>query len=801
MNTEIASASKTGLETQAKSASRRFWTCAGQGMIEFALILPIVLLFVLGMIETGHLLAVYSGVSGAAKQSARYGSVGGDNAQGTTFYLDCQGMRQTAKRTALMHNLSNNDINIAYDRGTITSTLGLCGSDNIPRFSDTGTQMTEANSSSLINSGRVVVSITTTYQPLVPLIPIPPLPMTFVAARTIFTSIEGAPATPRPPTDLSIAILDQPDPVAPTATLTYTLQINNAGPGTATSITVVDQLPSGLTFQSASGSGWSCGFASGTVTCLMASLAQGATSNITILVTAPSTGRTLTNTATVSSTRADPNTGNNTAAIQTTVLTASDLVVSQVDTPDPALPSSVITYTISVSNQGLETASFITVTDQLPAGTSLLSFSGSGWTCAAGGGAVTCTRPSLPVGAAPNIVLTLTAPGSIGVITNTVSITAATNDVNPSNNTSEAQTTIATDVDLAITQTDSPDPAGMNDSLTYVIRVTNNGPSPANSVTMLDTFPTGTTFISASGVNWTCNRSGNVVTCSLPSLAIGAAPDITLVVRAPNSGASLTNTVQVSSATSESNLSNNTATETTTVLACNPNVVSAADSRVLASLPQVQADGSQASEVLVTLRDNCGNLLAGHPVSLASSRGVVDTITPGNGATNANGQFTFPVTSAFVSPYASGTFQPSTFTATSGSTTIQQTANIAFVCVVGSTAPFSIPQDVKYLFTNNTGLNRRLVSITLTWPNGGARALNIVNFGPDQIWNGNGSSSPYTINSWNAGDQTLSAGASKFLQLIFNYNLPGTGQYTLVTQWDNTAGGSVCTAPAVTVTR
>ena len=45
-----------------------------QGMVEFALILPILLLVILGIIEFGRLLFFYSSVTSASREAARYGS-------------------------------------------------------------------------------------------------------------------------------------------------------------------------------------------------------------------------------------------------------------------------------------------------------------------------------------------------------------------------------------------------------------------------------------------------------------------------------------------------------------------------------------------------------------------------------------------------------------------------------------------------------------------------------------------------------------------------------------------------------
>jgi len=165
--------------------------------VEFAIILPLLLLLTLGIIEVGHWLAVYSSASSAANQAARYGAVAGLNADGTAFYLDCTGIRASAKRTAFLQGLSDSDIQVMYDTGLVTSTIGACDSNNVPRFTTDGTAMTNVNSDELVNGGRIVVTVTTIYNPIVPIVPIPPLPLTFVSARTIFTAIDGP--TPVPP--------------------------------------------------------------------------------------------------------------------------------------------------------------------------------------------------------------------------------------------------------------------------------------------------------------------------------------------------------------------------------------------------------------------------------------------------------------------------------------------------------------------------------------------------------------------------------------------------------------------------
>ena len=48
-----------------------------QGMVEFALILPVLLMMLLGIMEGGRLLFFYSSVTTASREGARYGSAVG----------------------------------------------------------------------------------------------------------------------------------------------------------------------------------------------------------------------------------------------------------------------------------------------------------------------------------------------------------------------------------------------------------------------------------------------------------------------------------------------------------------------------------------------------------------------------------------------------------------------------------------------------------------------------------------------------------------------------------------------------
>src|SRR2546426_227956 len=86
--------------------------------------------------------------------------------------------------------------------------------------------------------------------------------------------------------DLSITKTDNPDPVNAGATLTYTVTVTNGGPSTAANVQVTDNLPAGVTFQSASGTGWTCMQAAGVVTCTRGSVVPGGRLSVTCTLAA-----------------------------------------------------------------------------------------------------------------------------------------------------------------------------------------------------------------------------------------------------------------------------------------------------------------------------------------------------------------------------------------------------------------------------------------------------------------------------------------------------------------------------------
>lgn len=121
----------------------------------------------------------------------------------------------------------------------------------------------------------------------------------------------------------------------------------------------------------------------------------------------------------------------------------ADLALSKtanLSSPPVAFGGGPVTYTLAVTNNGPTGASSVSVTDPLPAGSGFVSATGSGWTCGFAAGVVTCTTPSLAVGPAAPISLTITAPSvkHSEMVSNTATVSAGTSDPNPGNNSSTA---------------------------------------------------------------------------------------------------------------------------------------------------------------------------------------------------------------------------------------------------------------------------------------------------------------------------------------------------------------------------
>ncbi|MFM8322000.1 MAG: TadE/TadG family type IV pilus assembly protein [Chloroflexota bacterium] len=149
----------------------------GQGMVEFALILPILLLLLLGIVEVGRLLVIYSSVQAASREGARYAAAAGHPVGSTTpYYLDTAGIQAAARRVTVLTGLSG--VNVSYDEGPGS------GSNQCP-----GTPITVSQASDIEARDRVNVNVRAVYTPLFGLTALRPFTITATTCRTIIKQV------------------------------------------------------------------------------------------------------------------------------------------------------------------------------------------------------------------------------------------------------------------------------------------------------------------------------------------------------------------------------------------------------------------------------------------------------------------------------------------------------------------------------------------------------------------------------------------------------------------------------------
>lgn len=344
-------------------------------------------------------------------------------------------------------------------------------------------------------------------------------------------------------TTLTVAIDDSADPVIVSTNYNYTTVVTNTGARTANSVSAVIHLDASLAFVSGSGTGWSVSNASGVVTCTRATLAVGAAPTITITATAGAS-------AISASTTADASASNAPAATQDTEATAiiatTTLAVAINDSADPVTVLTNFDYSIIVTNTGSASASSVSAVIVLDSTLTFVSGSGTGWSVSNSSGTVTCTRASLAVGAAPTITITATA----GAVPRTDSTTADASAFNAAAATQDVETTniSAAGTTLTVAISDSVDPAITAVNFNYSVVVTNTGSIAAATVSSVMVLDASLTFVSGSGTGWSVSNSSGTVTCTRATLAVGAAPMITITATTGGSALTASTTADASAA-------------------------------------------------------------------------------------------------------------------------------------------------------------------------------------------------------------------------------------------------------------
>ena len=326
-----------------------------------------------------------------------------------------------------------------------------------------------------------------------------------------------------------------------------------------------------------------------------------------------------------------------TSPVTMDVRTQSDVSITKTMTPRTVAVGAPITATLTVTDNGPNTATGVQVTDPLDGWVNIaVDTSGApGASCTATAG-LACTLPDMSNAQTAVIVVTGNLPASTPTsqltMTNLARVSTTTFDPDLSNNLASDTVLLTQQADLRVTKTLASTSMTPGNTVTYNLQVTNNGPSDAAGIVLTDAVPAASaaalSITDASSPDMTCT-SDVTATCTLASLPAGQSTTVTVTAQLTPSaagGAAFANTANVTATTPDPDVSNNTATATSTV-------------------------GSPSADVRVTKTASPATVTAGGPVTYtitatnwgpsdAAAVSVTDTLPTSviiNSATNSRG--------------------------------------------------------------------------------------------------------------------------------------------------------------------
>ena len=318
-------------------------------------------------------------------------------------------------------------------------------------------------------------------------------------------------------------------------TITWSIKVENIGAGTATGVTLTDNLPAGIHWTEAENDCTISGAdGSQVLSCTVGTLAAGASKTYQVSgVTDKADCGTVNNTASATATNEPSNVlGNNSDNGSVAVLCAT---VTLDKTADNATVSagSGIGFVLSWGNSTGGKATGVVVSDNLP-GTAGLHWiiagsTGTGSTCqisgADGSQVLTCNVGDIPGNTAVSgtvHVTSVTTAQSCAVIPNTGHVTT-TNDGSADDTASV--TVLCPDLEVVKT---GNGPLNAGDTATFTIVLTNHGPGAAANVTLTDQLPSGTWTLGGANAASCAINGSNLLTCDFGTVAANASRTITV---------------------------------------------------------------------------------------------------------------------------------------------------------------------------------------------------------------------------------------------------------------------------------
>ena len=364
-----------------------------------------------------------------------------------------------------------------------------------------------------------------------------------------------------PPTDLGVGKRVSDNTPRVGTNITFTLTVTNFGPYTADLLILRDVLPAGLTYSNSLATVGSYDSLSGDWTILNMPSNSTATLVITAGVDQASAGWAITNTTYFTFVdRPDTNTLNNTSSVSM-LIRSVDLGMGKRISTNLIGVTNLITYTVSITNFGPDTALSVVVTDSIPSGLLFTSATVSV------GSYVTNTGlwavGDLANGQTATLIITARVDAASGglMLTNTATaLTAGLGDTNAANDSASVLLNVV-GADLGVTKTpDNPGPyPGSN--VVYTIVLTNQGPSEATGISLTERLTNGLTYVTHSTTYGIYDNVSGVWTVGTLAAYGSAYLYITATVYTGTINSLITNNTAITTADiADGNTANNTGT-------------------------------------------------------------------------------------------------------------------------------------------------------------------------------------------------------------------------------------------------
>jgi uncharacterized repeat protein (TIGR01451 family) len=354
-----------------------------------------------------------------------------------------------------------------------------------------------------------------------------------------------------------------PGPFTPGSTVTFAISVTNQGSLSAQNLVLRDYIPLGLTLAD---NNWTMNGSTAVLNTPIASLAPGntVTRNITFTISPSFTGTLITNFAEVGSVTntlgvgdIDSTPGNGSAGAGEDDYDGATISISSAQVFDLALvkslnsgitsgpfqPGNLVTFAITVSNQGNVTAQNISIKDYIPTGLILADIN---WSQLGSTALLNTPIASLAPGASTTVNITFTIDPSFSGLNitnyaeiNSVSNGSGLNDVDSTPNNGFAGPTeddldsavisiLNQEFDLALNKTvaaSTPGPYAPGAMVTYELTIINQGDVTAQNVQLRDFIPQGLILVDS---DWT--QAGGVATYNNNIASIAAGGFFTVAV-------------------------------------------------------------------------------------------------------------------------------------------------------------------------------------------------------------------------------------------------------------------------------